>query len=94
MWYLYAALVGMRCHGMSPRPSTPSQTRDEDPVECETRLPRHWTARGGTGHGKGDMCGMYSLAGAMLGEVPAAHHTRHKTCHPNSIYRLYRTGMA
>jgi hypothetical protein len=39
-WYLYVALVGMRCHGMSPRPSTPSQTRDEDPVEFETRLPR------------------------------------------------------
>lgn len=47
-WYLYAAHQGMRCHGMSPRPSTPSQTRDEDPVEFETRLPRRWAARGGT----------------------------------------------
>lgn len=34
--------------------------------------------------------GMYSLAGVLLGEVPAAHHTWHRTCHPN---RAYCTGV-
>lgn len=31
--------------------------------------------------------------GAALGEVPTAHHTRLKTCHPNSMTALYCIGM-
>lgn len=59
-------------------------------MEFETRPPPSldWTGWDSMGWG------MYSLAGRVAGEVPAAHHTRLKTCHPDSIYLLYRIGMA
>lgn len=59
-------------------------------MEFETRPPPSLDCTGWDSMG----WGMYSLAGRMVGEIPAAHHTRLKTCHPDSIYLLYRIGMA
>lgn len=40
-------------------------------------------------HGVGQHgIGMYQPGAAAVGEIRAAHHTRLKTCHPNSICLL------